>query len=764
MVASRGRDRPGSAAGNTRGSIALSVSVQFEGVPEGERPPEVVAHAFDATGRFVSSAVLEAGKASVALPKEMAGKTVRVVFGPKVPARPQPKISQLARFQGYEQRLRLDPQNPTLQVKLLEPIWRCWLLCPCVVRGRLVKRLTLPDGTIKELPICHARVTICEVEPIPWIIARLPADVLARLRDELVAIVHPWPPPPPEDGILSRLGPIVPPGGGQGPSPSPVIRAASGGVGLEARRLSVSSALSVQSLSTEQVSGSTLEEARSAVLSVASVESTFEIRRALTVAVDLIRLYVCWWDWLWPFFGYTTDCVETVMVDESGRFETTLYYSCFLARPGLYFKAEQWQGLVWQTIYDPGVACNTVWDYACGSEITIDVTDPCAIPCAPPDPVDPPPGITTWVMPYAVGGSPIWGTPTPMTPVPTGWVRSDGLTDYGGLVNAPFGGYLGFRHGYSEDIPSVAVKYYRWSYRKVGAVEWHDMLDTVVRHYVKQVPGVLLPSFPAYILGPHTIGPSAGVFEFKPDVPPGPDLGDPPGTITYWPTDDFFGDIYSGYLNTPTLPGGVLSAAGQYQVKLEVFDPTGVLVPPGAGSFEFIVPSGTLSDGTVIARAAGPGEIDAGGFVFNLYVDNNSCTASIDAPSIGGAAVADVCGFLRYDPKSPTPVTIAFHARHPNGRAVFSFTMVRGAFTLPAGPTGPSAGGEVWAAGAGPYLGDGAGDFTHNFALAELLGTCIDAAFSENLYVSAKATTGWGLRITAYDAQFIRAFALAELK
>jgi hypothetical protein len=355
----------------------------------------------------------------------------------------------------------------------------------------------------------------------------------------------------------------------------------------------------------------------------------------------------------------------------------------------------------------------------------------------------------------------IWGT-SPVMPAPAGWVKGDGLTDYGPtafgpIVNAPFGGYLGLRSGSSIDIPSSSLYYYRWSYRAGTSGSFTPLSDPVVKHYVKQSPATL-PSFPAYQLGPNTVGAESDLFQFKPVQPPGPAPSDPPQTITYWPTDDFLDDIYSGYWNTLAIPGGVM-AAGEYQVKLEIFDETGILVDPGASTFTFIVPKGIGSDGvTVLARAADPSEIDAGGFVFNLHIDNNQCTASIDPPNIAGTSVADACGFLGYSDPS-VPVTLSFHAKHPNNFAVFSWDMVRGLAAVGAFDV---TGAEVAAATAGPYTGDGIGDFSATTPASALLGSCANAAFGENLYVAAKATTGWGERIWEYDAQAPGAFALEQ--
>ena len=56
-----------------------------------------------------------------------------------------------------------------------------------------------PGGVIVEAPVCNARVHICEVDRLYWVIARLPSHDIFRLRDDLLDIVRrplPWPPIP----------------------------------------------------------------------------------------------------------------------------------------------------------------------------------------------------------------------------------------------------------------------------------------------------------------------------------------------------------------------------------------------------------------------------------------------------------------------------------------------------------------------------------------------------------------------------------------
>ena len=357
-------------------------------------------------------------------------------------------------------------------------------------------------------------------------------------------------------------------------------------------------------------------------------------------------------------------------------------------------------------------------------------------------PVKPPAGVNFWVMPYAVGGTPLYN------------IKDSGLTDYTDwmsdieMVDAPFGGRLGFRHGYDGRIPTDGIKYYRWLYKHESETEWHEFNESVGVHYVKEEEGRI--TFPVYTLGPKSVN-GMNLYEFKPQAPE-----ECTGwwifrtcANTYWPATDWFGDIYSGFLNSEAL------SDGKYNIKLEIYDKDGIQVMPDGTTFTFIVPTGVDADGTVLTREASSTEIDNGGFIFTLHIDNRKCNATIDAPTIDTRSVADECGFLRYEPTDNTTVHIAFHATHPHNFAMFDFYTVRGT----EGVTSTS--GEVSAYSAGVYSGDGNGNFKHDFSRGELLGTCPEAAFSENLHVYAKATNGWGHRINRLDAYAVRAFALA---
>ena len=245
------------------------------------------------------------------------------------------------------------------------------------------------------------------------------------------------------------------------------------------------------------------------------------------------------------------------------------------------------------------------------------------------------------------------------------------------------------------------------------------------------------------------------MFEFRPHSAPLPDPTDPPGTQHRWPVDEGLGDIYSGFMTTHL----VEPDAGEYQLRLEVFDAAKNPVAPAPGTFTFVVPSGVDSDGTILTRVAEPTELDGSGFVFRLQIDNNVCGATISAPYVDATVPVDPCGFVRYKPTDNAHV--AFRAHHPHGHGRFTFSMVRGGSPVGGASVGLT---DVDVAAAAAYTGNTLGDFWADFPVGDLLGTCDNAAFAEHLYVRAKATTGWGQRISIYDAGALHAFALAKKK
>jgi hypothetical protein len=770
----------------TEKSKSLNLRAVFQNGTKEDMPDALRALVFDSRGKFLTETPLKfggeadkdgggmVGQAGLAIPNEYVGRTIRVVIAPPVDQNEGqdkdqrlPNINELLKLGLTEQRLRFDPKKPILW-RLSEPLWKLLIFCRCTVRGRLIKRVYLPDGQTLELPICHSKVTLSTVSRFRWIIDQLPDTDIFRLRDDLFREVIKLPPIPP-----------FPP---EGPFPDPRKFEAFDKVrphllmgnetlrGFESRSDFAKSRINTASLKPNLNEGlvkrdtfvpQKFENNEFQSTSVAKmrdillVNSALELRNNLVSEVERFLPYFCHITWLDRWFYFQTQVAAVVEVDESGYFEATIWYPCRGPKPNIYISVEQWTGSVWNPIYKPAVRCHTYWNYSCGSLITINVTDPTAEVCNPSIPVIPPSGIGTWVMPFSIGGTKIWGTGG-VGPAPLGWVRADGKTDYGGFLNAPFGATLSFTQATSLNIPNANQYYYRWSYRKGTTGDFEAMTTSIGRTYIRQMPGKL-PSFPNYNLGPRL----NDLFRFKPQIFPSSEVAtaaDPAGTIYGWPVDNFTGDIYSAHWPTDTHPTNVTETslrAGDYQVKLEVFNQSGVLVPPGPASFQFIVPNGLEPDGvTLTARSALAAEIDNGGLVFNVHIDNGRCSANIDPPVANGTMMTDDCGFLRYTPGSN--IGISFQAVHPRNQAEFSFSIIRGIVGIPAASVLEA---EVGTVAAGAFAGNGSGAFSHVFADSVLLGTCPNAAFAESLYVTGKATNGT-TRI-GYDASALRAFALA---
>jgi hypothetical protein len=338
-------------------------------------------------------------------------------------------------------------------------------------------------------------------------------------------------------------------------------------------------------------------------------------------------------------------------------------------------------------------------------------------------------------------------------------VNASGTVDYTDAMSgitmndAPFGGYLGFRHGASSNIPNATIKYYRWQYRRLGTTVWTDFSVPVVVYYILEAPGAL-PKLMPYKLGPVPIA-GMNLYEFRPNAST---LPKPiPGSHTYWVSTGIMNTEFSGYWQTATkdLPSDT------YEIRLTVHRPiTGAQVYPTA-AFKFVLPVLPSVGGVIDTRLAAASEIIDGGYCIKVDIDNRVCSGEIAAPQIGPTG-ADDCGMLRYSPTDPlSKVQISFKATQPGDHAVFSFSMIRGITSVPS--TGVTHA-EVSTATVGVYVKNPAGYYNHGFTVAELLGPCSggDAAFSENLYIFAKATTGNGYRIGAYDFSFVRAFALSK--
>lgn len=308
----------------------VTVKAPIENILAGERMDPTIVAVFDDNDELLAIAPVDRGAAKLELLADQVGRRLRVFHARADDAVETPTPERLQRKLGVEEHLLLGRD---LQLKLPPVDSSRWKLSCCRVRGRVSVKVTLPNGSVQERPLCNARVTICEVDTsFAGIVRKLPVDLVFRLRDEVQAEL----PVNPASGPPSR--------------PRAVQTAA---VHAHAHAESVG----------------TLAHAIRPVTAVAP------LREALIARFDLWKPIWCRLDWLRPF--YRLDCIKTVEVDEHGYFDTDIEYPCYGDRPDLYFKVEQDchpGGRL--TVYEPPVHCNTYWDYCCGTPVEIEVTHP----------------------------------------------------------------------------------------------------------------------------------------------------------------------------------------------------------------------------------------------------------------------------------------------------------------------------------------------------------------------------------------------------
>jgi hypothetical protein len=734
MADERRRLRRGSAGGQGRGK-GLTIPVTTDDRPGFDQP--LVAYHFDAVGNLRERAVVEGQRLTLeADPADVRG---RLFIAPRSVESEgfEPSPSMLERIGAYEAILR--PGDKLIDViRVPGDYLDLWPLCFCTVKGRVLRS---SDGR----PICNARVHICEVDRIPIWILQLPELDLVRLRDDLLSELR-----KPLIPTLERRLPF-PPRPGPGPDPAPDLR-----------RL-------FRAPAHEQETGSTAPAARlaDAPLSLDRrlfSSSTTVLRAALAENWKLILPYFCYWPWWWGWFR--CDEVAVLTTDPNGRFQTTIAYVCGGDKPDLYFWVEYDFGSGFETVYEPPIACWTYWDYTCGSEVTIHVSDQRVPGCN-----DEPdlPGRQVWVL--SIGRD-----------VSIGEIYTSGTVE--GLVSEPwdsvssadyaFGGKLEPRVWFSRDsLIGSGITHYLWSRRKVGEMGWTPLSRQVIRHYTDIASGTM----PIDVMGPESGGANAGRFRIRPTAVPSADPNDE------WVVADEREDLATAHFETfpPPLPAdrpdcGVSDPnAGRYELKLELFDTAGNLVDLDAAGVTLRyatteAPFGTATVNTVIADAyhrifaAG----NTVGFRMVVHVDNGYCGGDIEPISGSGLTVDANCGIVTMTGPNPT-VDVAFSAGRPGGLARFrlsthlgvsstvNIASTGGSVDDASTPADPSQPGNP---GGGTFVGSAPCGFSRTgIAATDMLHGCPQGAFAEWLYVWALTQDGYN-RLSGLDASDVSAFML----
>jgi hypothetical protein len=766
----------------SQGSIELKVSIELEDVQKGEEEPQLAAYAFSPGGSLIGHAPLKA-KSGVALkiPAREDAQAVRVVVGPLSSAEQETPLADLLRLNAAERTIRVEPGTAGAEAEFIiaRPIWLCWWLGRCMVRGTLLKR-EQSGGIPIDMPVCGAEVEVYEVEAIPILLARIPEDLLELLR--AVVRFPPPPSPPPGEGLF---GPLPAAEGPELGAIRELLTAAQGQVAIPASPLPPSpqgdfvthselaqlaeERFAAQQQGTEvagaqqqggtEVAGESqqtlalapapveapsLEDAAAAVRALAGSSAVAQaasqgaaaFRNALLGNEELVRPIFClFFPWL-----VTKELVATTTTDECGHFSAIFWRGCSSERANLYFMAYRRLLPFFRIpIYEPlPIVCNTFWSYVCGTEVTLYTSSPLAFTCPPCRPIVAAPH---WVLVMAIGNTPlsrIYGTGAALVTTP----ENVGLTDSG----APFGGLLRPRLEFDNSLrDELGVRYYRVSWKKSGSGNpWTPLELEVHRHYAQVVGSSVV--LEAYSLGPHVVGGQAALFEIPPALPP----------VGQWSVPDAVEDTTSAKFPTggsqPATFGLVPPGSeGIYKLRVELFDAAGAPVAIGPLGIHFVVPTSTdlsstiyTTDAAALGLVPGPPVDTGNAFVMRLHVDNNPTSAAIAPPLLNGSVPPDPnCGVISYAPDGSDTLTIAYIASHPHGFANYSFVLNRGVTTL----TPPSASGPV-----------GAGSFSSSPAVSSLLGACTVAGFAEELCVAGTATDGWTRQ--GYDASALRAFVL----
>ncbi|MBC7508086.1 MAG: hypothetical protein H7320_04945 [Ferruginibacter sp.] len=664
-------------------------------------------------------------------------------------------IEELENFKPYEAILSADANGGISILPIPSVITQFWPFCNCRVIGKVSKWFHI-GNTWKDRAVCRARVHICEIDAIRYWINHIPDTIIAKIPE---VILNP-------NEIIKFPIPI--------PDPPPFVR----------NNIQASAQQSVNIFKTVSADQQLMEAA------AALPELSLDIRQTLAsgnlnqIREIIVKNYVifhpwfCLWPWWWPYFYRCTERA-VVYTDANGRFDTNVSYWCFGDKPDIYIWVEYMINGVWTTVYNPPIPCYTFWDYACGSNINIHVTDPrvpgdCCCNCDLA-------GELVWVRSIGGNGASVVhinqsfliSQPPVGQTVPYNRI---GLTDASaggdgffitnvGDFKRPFGSNLSFYMGFGSDLPNAGIFYYRWRYQQVNRADLSNVTGTIeylsnleIKKYdfeYHDINGALQVGHNSVILGPQsTVGSSNNLYIIPPPVPNMVPFNVTEANPTWFERTRNTSAISfdSSALANGNMPGG----DGLYEFTLELFDQAGNLlsnIPRATFKVpDYVDPE--LSTNAPDQLLVNPTAATANAYKMLVRVDNSKCHSNIYPVSVDHhAATIDCCGFVSYKPNGvEAELGLSFLATHPNNFAVFDFNVVKG-----------TCGNVVGAAARGMVIdsADGyaisVGIYDKQFTPLELLGNCYKtgkAAFAETLSVISMATDGVN-RVSGNDAPCI---------
>lgn len=634
----------------------------------------------------------------------------------------------------------------------------------CDIRGTVSKTFNV-NGVPTVLPICNAKVHICDVTPIKLIISQIPVAILTDLRDRLVKVIKqpipiPIPDPAPNTKVVSRIISKTP--------VKPIASVISPKV--------LENVLPIRPTFPANVQNGILS---------GSIETFSNV---IVNNFDLFHPYLCWWPWFWPYF-YISDPIATVTTDCNGRFNYNMFY--FLANhPNVYVWVEVLINGSWVTVYKPAISCFTRWNYACGTDINISVTNPDVLPCfcdhtsVEPD--------YLWVKNVNNGAT--IRSIQQLNGASGHLGNTIGLTAYGTSGNiSPFGSSFPFVLQFGDGLAAHGVTHYRWSYQmqndaylnpSVGAPQIvGGNVSKTYSHWIEVTPGDWEHLSGVFPLGPYLDG-SGKVMYKIPHNQASVDTG-------------IAGVVWDTGLDTASIGINTVGwTPGLYKFTLELLNSSGTVVPLTYNPFKVsriaadpgpVIPGIDTIDadtvGNYVTRDVASKII---GFNFVMRVDNDPCYAGISDAIVAGGSTDTECGTGYYKDKNNDKVELIFQGGQPHNFATYDFNVYKGnsgalAVAASSGTSANANNALVVTTGNNAYDISQATfiipvpapipvnpvnpvpnmDQYHKAILVkDMVGTCTMAAFSENLNVYATHTNGYN-RLNGYDAHYIAAIAIA---
>jgi hypothetical protein len=714
-------------------SATRVMPLTFDGKPE--KPIDLRAYLFSHDGKLLQTADVKNDEVRFSTSFNSI-RDVRVLIAPADEGNKSIETAgDLARYKPYEPVFSIGEKGILQTLPIPYRYWCWWVKKHCRVSGTVKKMFDI-SGFVEAKSICDVRVHICEVDRIRLILWRIPDYIIDKARLELISqqiVPHPiGPDPGPEEIRMAPQAMIAEPAPAHG----------------------FASAKSVQTALRA------LPSDLHAKLAKASIN---EVRNLIARNFELLHPIFCIWPWWWPWF-YTCTEIAVVTTDINGRFDVNLeFWDCATDSIDLYFWVEYNIDGVWTTVYAPPIPCSTYWNFACGSDITIWLTDPRVL----------------WGCHNIIDGEILWvktvGWSTSVTHIKqvdefrlppaygtTGFVGvpsfdkiglTDGSYPYSpntyGDYRRPFGGTLNFIVQFGDGFPNNGAMYYRWSYRKLRNALLNPQLTSflpltngISKGYTYISGGHFYSN--SVVLGPVTVNGVPNLFRIPPADLPGANAPfNVPEAFPHWDQN-----TVTASFDSNSLVGG----DGLYEFKVEVFDQNGNLVLLPKTVYQVPDPN------TFVPSIDAPNDYlylsggNASAYKMVMRIDNNAPQAEIYKVQIlqGGIyvdAASDCCGFVKYDPaqvNNPNLIKITFKAYHPFNFADFSFGIQKGTCNDSVQRAATDAASMVIGNTNG-YTRDGAWIYTKTFSPATLLGICLaeqKAAFAEMLTVQPLATDG----------------------